>query len=144
MLVGPARGYVKNNLLELGIPFIHKYSDKKYMPEIELPDYYNALDLYLVTSRVEGGPLALVEAMACGIPLITTDVGMARDIIINGENGFILHDFDNIEEDIVDIFENKFKKIDRTLYERSSVKFASRLDTKIISSEFYNKIYSRI
>jgi len=144
LLVGPARGYVKNNLLELGIPFIHKYSDKKYMPEIELPDYYNALDLYLVTSRVEGGPLALVEAMACGIPLITTDVGMARDIIINGENGFILHDFDNIEEDIVDIFENKFKKIDRTLYERSSVKFASRLDTKIISSEFYNKIYSRI
>jgi len=144
LLVGPARGYVKNNLLKSGIPFTHKYSDKKHMPEIELPGYYNALDLYLVTSRVEGGPLALVEAMACGIPVITTDVGMARDIIIDGQNGFLVSEFKDIEDRIAKTFEDEFKKIDRTLYEKSSVKIASRLDTKIIASDYYNKIYSRL
>lgn len=85
LLTGPARGYVKQRLSELGIPFTHLYiSDYAQVGEL-----YQALDLYLVTSRQEGGPKAILESMASGIPLITTRVGQAMDLVRHGENGWM-------------------------------------------------------
>ena len=52
------------------------------------------LDLYLVSSREEGGPKAIVESMASGVPLVTTNVGMANDFVIDQVNGGLVHDFD--------------------------------------------------
>tara|TARA_R110001583_G_scaffold31944_1_gene108872 strand:- start:365 stop:1291 length:927 start_codon:yes stop_codon:yes gene_type:complete len=53
----------------------------------ELPDFstlnkmYNSLDLYLVTSRYEGGPQAIVECGLSKTPLISTNVGLAKEIL---------------------------------------------------------------
>jgi len=83
VLTGPARGYVKGRLAAAGIPFTHRYvKDFK-----SLYRYYQALDLYLVTSRLEGGPKAVLESMASGVPLITTPVGMAPEVVQDGVNG---------------------------------------------------------
>lgn len=76
VLTGPARGYVKQELTKKRIQFTHVYL--KHYPDI-IP-YYQALDLYLVTSRIEGGPKAILEAWATGVPLVTTPVGMVPDI----------------------------------------------------------------
>ncbi|MDD4052569.1 MAG: glycosyltransferase family 4 protein [candidate division Zixibacteria bacterium] len=58
-----------------------------------MPDFYNSLDIYLVTARVEGGPMPVIEAMSCGIPVISTPVGMVPDFIRDGENGIMIdHD----------------------------------------------------
>jgi glycosyltransferase involved in cell wall biosynthesis len=84
-LTGPSRGYVKKKLEEYEIPYTYIFLDD-YAKIVEC---YNVLDLYLVSSRVEGGPMALLEGMATGVPIITTNVGMAPDIIDNGINGFI-------------------------------------------------------
>jgi glycosyltransferase involved in cell wall biosynthesis len=85
LLTGPSRGYVKKALGDLGIPFTHRLlGDYK-----DIVDHYRCLDLYLVTSREEGGPMALMECMAAGIPLVSTRVGMAPDIIVHGENGML-------------------------------------------------------
>ena len=51
-------------------------------------DYYRASDLYLITSRSEGGPLSLTESWATGVPVVSTRVGMSADYIRDGENGF--------------------------------------------------------
>ncbi len=56
----------------------------------KLSDLYNTLDCYWITSRIEGGPVTLLEAMSCGIPCITTKVGIANSIIIDGENGLLI------------------------------------------------------
>lgn len=86
LLTGPARGYVKNELARRNVPFTHKqiehYSD--------MAECYHALDLMLVTSREEGGPKAVLESMACGIPLVSTRVGQAADLIRHGENGWMV------------------------------------------------------
>ena len=50
---------------------------------------YHALDLYLVTSREEGGPKALLESMASGVPLVATRTGMAEDVVEDGVNGHL-------------------------------------------------------
>lgn len=85
ILTGPARGYVKKRLAAAGIPYSHRYlADFK-----QLYRYYHALDLYLVTSRNEGGPKAVLEAMASGAPLVTTAVGMAPEVVQDGVNGRI-------------------------------------------------------
>src|SRR6185369_16601558 len=62
----------------------------------ELWRLYHALDLYLVTSRQEGGPKAVLESMACGVPLVTTRVGQAMDLVRHGVNGW-LADVDDVE-----------------------------------------------
>ncbi len=76
-LTGPARGFVKKGLDDMGVPFTHVYADS----HAELARCYHALDLYLVTSREEGGPMGLMESMASGVPVVSSDVGMARDLI---------------------------------------------------------------
>lgn len=85
LLTGPARGYVKQELEKRGIPYTHRFIRHYY----DLSKYYNCLDLYLVTSREEGGPKAILEAMASGIPVVSTPVGMAVDVLHDKVNGLI-------------------------------------------------------
>jgi len=85
LLSGPARGYVKAGLERLGVPYRHLYV--KDYPEVGR--LFQALDLYLVTSCEEGGPKAVLESMATGVPLVTTRVGQAIDLVRHGENGWI-------------------------------------------------------
>ena len=47
----------------------------------ELNELYNLIDLYIVTSRIEGGPQAIVECGITKTPIISTDVGFATDIL---------------------------------------------------------------
>jgi len=92
LLTGPARGYVKRGLEKLGIPYMHRFL-KSYF---EIGEYYKVLDLYLVTSREEGGPRAVLESMASGVPLVTTKVGQATDLVKHGENGWMV-EIDDLE-----------------------------------------------
>ena len=52
-------------------------------------DFYRALDAYWVTSRIEGGPVPLLESMATGVPVVSTPVGVALEAIEEGVNGFV-------------------------------------------------------
>ncbi len=92
LLTGPARGYLKSRLNELGVPFVHEYvADPK-----TLGDYYRALDAYVISSREEGGPIAIMESLQSGIPLVTTRMGMAVDVVRDGENAWMV-DVDDID-----------------------------------------------
>lgn len=83
LLTGPARGYVMRELERRQIPFVHTY----VKDQVDIADCYHALDLYLVTSREEGGPKGIMEGMASGVPLVSTRVGMASDLIEDGITG---------------------------------------------------------
>jgi glycosyltransferase involved in cell wall biosynthesis len=76
ILTGPARGYVRKELMKRSIAFTHLQPESAE----ELARLYGVLDLYLITSREEGGPKGLIEALAVGCPVVTTPVGMATDI----------------------------------------------------------------
>lgn len=86
MLAGPSRGYVKHRLEEAGIFYKHIYFDNAD----EVAGLFSVLDAYLVSSREEGGPKAILEAMATGTPLVTTNVGMAGDLVRHGKNALLV------------------------------------------------------
>jgi glycosyltransferase involved in cell wall biosynthesis len=60
------------------------------VPHDKIPEYLNKLKLLILPSYSEGLPNILLEAMACGTPVLVTPVGNIPDIIKNGKNGFIL------------------------------------------------------
>lgn len=86
LLTGPARGYLKKHLNEIGVSYSHVFvKDFK-----EIPKFYEVLDGYLITSRAEGGPKAMLECFAMGVPLITTKVGMVVDFCSHKKNSLII------------------------------------------------------
>jgi glycosyltransferase involved in cell wall biosynthesis len=60
----------------------------------DLANIYGATDVFLLTSRNEGTPVALIEAMASGVPGVSTDVGGVKDVIISEEVGARVADGD--------------------------------------------------
>lgn len=86
LLGGPARGYVRSGLERLGIRYAYHYAPDRD----ELAKLYYPLDLYLITSREEGGPMALMESMASHVPVVSTRVGMAPDLIEDGISGALV------------------------------------------------------
>ncbi|TBR15802.1 glycosyltransferase, partial [bacterium] len=68
LLAGPARGYIINGLKAANITYTHKFLDNY----LDIVDFYRSLDLYLITAREEGGPKAILECMATGVPFVST------------------------------------------------------------------------
>ena len=60
------------------------------VPNRMMRHYYSNADLLLLFSKVEIFGMVILEAMACGCPVIATAVPGALDVIRDGENGFII------------------------------------------------------
>lgn len=87
---GHLRGMVEDFLREEdlgpGVRFLG------WVPNDELPAHLNELKLLILPSYSEGLPNVMLEAMACGTPVLATPVGCIPDVISDGETGFIMED----------------------------------------------------
>jgi glycosyltransferase involved in cell wall biosynthesis len=86
VITGPGWGEAATSLENEGI----EVNYRPFLPDELMPSFYNALDLYTVCSRCEGGPAPLLESMACGTPVVTTPVGLAIEYIEDGVNGLMV------------------------------------------------------
>ena len=77
-----------------------KIADKnvKLIPHNEMPNYYNNIDVYVCASRTEGTPNTVLEAMGCGIPIISTNVGIVPEVFGTKQSEFIIK---REEEDLI-------------------------------------------
>ena len=86
------------------------------LPALELPDVedvaqaYPAIDVCLVASRDEGGPRAVLESMATRVPIVTTRVGQAADLVRHGANGWMVEPED--VEGLVDLADPRRRRDD--------------------------------
>jgi glycosyltransferase involved in cell wall biosynthesis len=80
--------------IEKNVIFLPRVADTHEMAKL-----YNSTKMLVCASTVEGNPRVTIEAMACGVPVISTPVGIMPEVIENGENGFLV---DWKAEDIAD------------------------------------------
>ncbi|NMB64003.1 glycosyltransferase family 4 protein [Pelotomaculum propionicicum] len=75
----------------------------------DIPNILNRIKLLVIPSTTEGLPNIMIEAMACGTPVLVTPVGSVPDFIVDKKNGFILNSnsAQSIVSGIKEIFENQ-------------------------------------
>ena len=78
------------------------------IPHKDLPAYYSLMDVFVHPSLRDGMPNAVLEAMACGKPVIATPVGGVPDLIKDGKNGVLVkvNDAGMLAGQILNLFEN--------------------------------------
>ena len=74
--------------------------DRKVTPIEDYPRIYQRCDAVVITSELEAGPMCLYEALASGVPVITTRCGWAEHPIQEGVNGYIVEESKHMAEDI--------------------------------------------
>jgi hypothetical protein len=104
ILTGKRRQYVIRELERLNIKYLYFE-----MANFEtLNELYNLIDLYIVSSRIEGGPQAIVECGLTKTPIISTDVGFASDILA-AESIFDMNNFSNAKPNVNYAFEKSLE-----------------------------------
>jgi len=88
LLTGWRRNYIIDELNKYKIP----YTYLELVSPIELNELYSCLDLYIVSSRVEGGPRAIMECGLAKVPIISTDVGIS-ELILPQESIYDMKDY---------------------------------------------------
>lgn len=63
--------------------------------QTDLPRWYHMADLYLSPSHVDGSSVSLMEALACGLPALVSDIPANQEWVSEGENGWLFPDGDS-------------------------------------------------
>ena len=95
LLAGKRRQYIINQLKIHKIKFTYfEMINFKLLNEL-----YNCLDLYIVSSRIEGGPQSVVECAQAKVPIVSTDVGNASNIL-HKKSIFNIENFSDAEPNV--------------------------------------------
>jgi len=108
-----------------------------------LTEILNAADLFLMPSQSESFGLSALEAMACGIPVISSSVGGLPELNIHNETGFIaeIGDIDRMSKYAIDLLTNEKKY--STFSKNSRDRAVNRFDKKLIVPQYvsyYEKV----
>ena len=85
---GPERDSLEGRVSELGLE--DRVTFRGYLPPEALAGELRSADLYVSTSRSDSTSVSLLEAMACGLPPVVTDIPANREWIEEGENGLLV------------------------------------------------------
>ncbi len=86
VLTGTRRQYIQKELKKINVPFYYF----EMCDSVTLNELYNCLDLYIVSSRIEGGPRAINECALNKTPLLSTNVGVSS-LLCHPESIFDMH-----------------------------------------------------
>ncbi len=80
-----------------------------FIPQKDLPRYYNEADVYISPSHVDGSSVSLMEAMGCGLPCLVSDIPANKEWVQEGENGWLFADgdADALAKKILHVIENR-------------------------------------
>lgn len=139
------------NILFLNVGnFIEEGSESNVEYRLHVSDphqlalYYSAADILLFTSIAENFPLVILEAMSCGLPIATFDVGGVKEVVVHKENGFV-GEYKNSTDLIrgIDWLFSLSENESKTLSNLSSLKIKEKYDIQLMT-EKYLKLYQEI
>ncbi|MFX1298105.1 MAG: glycosyltransferase, partial [Promethearchaeota archaeon] len=147
LIAGPRRHYIVNECIKEKIPFVY-FGDLSYIqnhrddllannhaPTI-INKLYNLSDMYIITSKVEGGPKAILECALTKTLVFSTNVGLAGDFI---HNDLI---FSNTETKRVEYFISNFKHNKQKISEY--IEFNHQNVSNLLNKKSYKNLYRNL
>lgn len=138
---GPERTGIENLVRELGIQ-----DDVRFLGKLDvIEEVLSLADLFLLTSEKESFGLAALEAMACEVPIISSDAGGIPEVNINGVTGFVskIGDVDDMAKNALFIMKDE----NIAAFKANALKQAQNFDIINILPQyeaFYQKITNKI
>lgn len=123
---------LKNKVSELGLEDKVKFIG--FVENSNIPYYLNAADLFLLTSERENGPIVTKEALACGIPVVSSAVGDVEEYL-NKRSGIVVRSNkpNDYAKEIVEALERKWDKAE-------IAKLAQRFDSDELVERFLTQL----
>lgn len=123
--IGPALGELKTIFKDYPRVIFTGRIDRQ-----ELPHFYSLADAFIFPSTVDTFGMVILEAQACGLPAIVTDVGGPQEIVDDKKTGFVLpaFDLDAWVQTIAHLI--KIKESEPALYERVRLRARSMVEKK--------------
>lgn len=121
--------YGLNNIEELKITNVQR--------EL-VPYYFNAASVHLMTSDFEGSPNSVKEAMACNIPVVSTNVGNVSDLLADVNGSFVVN-----SGEIEDLALHVIKSLNTSDYNSRTMLIQKKLDIKSVAIKL-NNIYQSL
>ena len=111
VLVFVGKGFLEDHLKEKikKLKIQDKVIFAGFKPYTEIPLWANAADLFILSSLEDTGPNTVFETMCCEVPVISTKVGIAPELIDNGKTGFFIRkkNIRDIEDCTLKLLDNK-------------------------------------
>ena len=135
---GPLRAPLLRQAEALGIADCTEF----LAPRPDAWAYYESLDVYVNTSLHEGLPLSVVEAMACGKPIVSAAVGGIPEIVTNDEHGFLVEGRDpsRFAERCVALLRDTSRRV--AMGERAAMTAHAQLSASAMA-DAYRRLYDR-
>jgi len=110
----------------------------------DMPFVLASMDVFVLTSLWEGLPVAVLEAMACGVPVVATDTGGIGDVVTDGISGYLVrpHNIEDMRTKVLGLLKDAVlrARLVRTAAERVSVEeFSSPYIIKRIQQLYVNE-----
>ncbi len=94
LLNGGSQGHAIRGILQNG-GVMDRVTFGGQISQRDLPDWYHDADIYISPSHVDGSSVSLMEALACGLPCLVSDIPANREWVTEGENGWLFRDGDS-------------------------------------------------
>jgi glycosyltransferase involved in cell wall biosynthesis len=136
LIPGPARGYLRQRFEDDKVPYL----GTGHIDNDSLAELYHALDVYVSPSRDEGGPAGVMEAMASGVPVVSTAAGVGVDLFEDDKNGLLVP----IEDARALAAACERLLTDRDLYAKLSANGYQKIqanDWGILATQYYEQLY---
>jgi glycosyltransferase involved in cell wall biosynthesis len=102
MLGSGSQGNVIRQILQNG-GVLDRVAFGGHVSQTDLPNWYHRADLYISPSHVDGSSVSLMEALACGIPCLVSDIPANEEWVVEDENGWLFRDGDAQREKLPEI-----------------------------------------
>lgn len=108
----------------------------------DVKEILKASDIFCFPSKQEGLPVALMEAMASGLPVICSDIRGNKDLIEDKKGGYLLksYDMDEYSIKIQELIENKVLREEMGNFNLEKIKNFDRKKVNTIMEEIYNEL----
>lgn len=136
---GPDRAEAERLCREMGICQDVRFLGK----QTALPEIFSASDLFLMPSQSESFGLSALEAMSCGLPVLTSSVGGIPELNVHGTTGYIseIGDIDRMARYAIDLLSDrkKYERFSLAARERAVTQFSAK-DIVPMYEAFYEKV----